>query len=637
MYSLSAVSCYRSNLSLFENASCQIHRGYRVGVVGRNGSGKSSLFAMMMGKLDVEAGELTIPPNTAIATVLQHTPDSDVSAIEYVLDGDEELRSIESDIEKAVMAEEDERLGKLYAKLEAIDGYSAKVRAAQLLQGLGFDVKQQSNAVNSFSGGWRMRLNLAQALMCRSDLLLLDEPTNHLDLDAVLWLEEWLMGYQGTLLLISHDRDFLDKICGHIIHIENKQLSFYTGNYSAFEKMRAEKLAQQQSAFEKQQREVQHIQSFITRFKAKASKAKQAQSRVKALEKMELIGPAHVDSPFTFVFKQPDKVPDPLIKIEESAIGYGDTTIIDNLNFNLVPDDRVGILGHNGAGKSTLMKLLAGELDAFKGDVFRSTSLKIGYFAQHQLEQLHLDEDAIYHIQQLNKKESEQSIRDFLGSFGFAGDHCSKPVKVFSGGEKSRLALAIIVYQKPNLLILDEPTNHLDIEMRFALVSAIQDFAGALIVVSHDRYLLTAVTDRFYLVQDGKCELFKGDLDDYRQALKEWKAEQLDATSGAVKTNQGQSKKESRQQKAELRKQLQPLTKEIKSLDNSMDKLTARKEKIHAELSSEDCYLEENKVRLTELLKDQIDIDKQLEQDEERWMLVSEELETLRQTLDLEE
>ena len=637
MYSLNAVSCYRSNLALFENASCQIHRGYCVGVVGRNGSGKSSLFAMMMGTLEVEAGELSIPPNTAIATVLQHTPDSDAAAIDYVLDGDTELRAIEADIEKAVMAAEDDKLGSLYAKLEAIDGYNARVRAAQLLQGLGFDVERQSNAVNSFSGGWRMRLNLAQALMCRSDLLLLDEPTNHLDLDAVLWLEDWLMGYQGTLMLISHDRDFLDKICGHIIHIENKQLSYYTGNYSAFEKMRAEKLAQQQSAFEKQEREVKHIQSFITRFKAKASKAKQAQSRVKALEKMELIGPAHVDSPFTFVFKQPDKVPDPLIKIEESAIGYGSTTIIDDLNFNLVPDDRVGILGHNGAGKSTLMKLLAGELEGFKGDVFRSPSLKIGYFAQHQLEQLNLDEDAIHHVLQLNKKESEQSVRDFLGSFGFTGDHCSKPVRVFSGGEKSRLALALIVYQKPNLLILDEPTNHLDIEMRFALVTAIQDFAGALIVVSHDRYLLTAVTDRFYLVQDGKCELFKGDLDDYRQALKDWKAEQLKAEMGDGKNNVGQSKKESRQQKAELRKKLQPLTKEINKLDKSMDVLNARKDKIHDELSHEDCYLEENKVRLSELLKEQADIDKQLEQDEENWMIASEELEALKESLDLEE
>lgn len=633
MYSLSAVSCYRSNLLLFENASCQIHRGYRVGVVGRNGSGKSSLFAMMMGKLDVEAGELSIPSDTAIATVLQHTPDSTAAAIDYVLDGDEELRSIEKEIEKAVLDDDGEYLGKLYAKLEAIDGYNARVRAAQLLQGLGFDVERQGNSVNSFSGGWRMRLNLAQALMCRSDLLLLDEPTNHLDLDAVLWLEDWLMGYQGTLLLISHDRDFLDKICGHIIHIENKQVNFYTGNYSAFEKMRAEKLAQQQSAFEKQQREVKHIQSFITRFKAKASKAKQAQSRVKALEKMELIGPAHVDSPFTFVFKQPDKVPDPLIKIEEADIGYGNDTIISDINLNLVPDDRIGILGHNGAGKSTLMKLLAGELKAFNGEVFHSTSLKIGYFAQHQLEQLEIEENAIHHVQQLNKKESEQSIRDFLGSFGFDGDHCSKPVKVFSGGEKSRLALALIVYQKPNLLILDEPTNHLDIEMRFALVSAIQDFAGALIVVSHDRYLLTAVTDRFYLVQAGKCELFKGDLDDYRQTLKEWKALQENASDNG-KNISGQSKKESRQQKADLRKKLQPLTKKIDSLDKSMDTLNVKKEKIHAELSTEECYLEANKDRLAELLKEQAEIDQLLEQDEEQWMLISEELEELRSSLE---
>jgi len=636
MYSLSAVSCYRSHHLLFENASCQIHNGYRVGVVGRNGSGKSSLFAMMIGQLDVEAGELNMPPNAAIATVLQHTPSSDQSAIDYVLDGDEELRSIEQAIETAVMNENDHQLASLYAKLEAIDGYSARVRAAQLLQGLGFDAPQHEQAVNSFSGGWRMRLNLAQALMCRSDLLLLDEPTNHLDLDAVLWLEDWLLTYPGTLMLISHDRDFLDRICDHIIHIENQQLYYYTGNYSAFEKMRAEKLAQQQSAFEKQQREIKHMQSFVDRFKAKATKAKQAQSRMKALQKMELIGPAHIDSPFTFQFKEPDKTPDPLIKIEQASIGYADKTIISELDFHLVPEDRIGVLGHNGAGKSTLMKCLAGELEPQSGEVFRSPSLKIGYFAQHQLEHLMLDENAIYHVQKLNPKESEQLVRDFLGSFGFAGEHCEKPVKVFSGGEKSRLALALIVYQKPNLLILDEPTNHLDIEMRFALVSAIQEFKGALIVVSHDRYLLTAVTDRFYLVHDGKSDLFNGDLDDYRQHLKQWKEQQLNPAENN-KASSGNSKKQQRQQKAERRKQLQPLTSEIKKLDLQLEKLNLQKQQIHTELSSEDCYLEENKARLAELLQQQAEVDKQLSDVEERWMQASEELDELSEQLAEEE
>lgn len=635
MYSLNAVSCYRSNLLLFENASCQIHNGYRVGVVGRNGSGKSSLFAMLTAKLDVEAGELYIPPATAIATVLQQTPHSDASAIDYVLDGDEELRVLEKEIEQAALNEENEKLAELYAKLEAIDGYNARVRAAQLLQGLGFEVEQQQQPVNNFSGGWRMRLNLAQALMCRSDLLLLDEPTNHLDLDAVLWLEDWLQSYPGTLMLISHDRDFLDRICDHIIHIENKRLNYYTGNYSSFEKMRAEKLAQQQSAFEKQQREVKHIQSFISRFKAKASKAKQAQSRVKALEKMELIGPAHVDSPFTFSFKHPDKVPDPLIKIEQTTIGYGEKVIISDLDFNLVPEDRIGILGHNGAGKSTLMKCLAGELEAIQGEVFRSPSLKIGYFAQHQLEQLKLEEDAMYHVLLLNPQESEQSVRDFLGSFGFVGDHCLKPVNVFSGGEKSRLALALIVYQKPNLLILDEPTNHLDIEMRLALVSAIQDFEGALIVVSHDRYLLTAVTDRFYLVNDGRCEVFDGDLDDYRLALRQWKADQANNDKESQQTGSS-SRKEQRQQKAEMRKYLQPLNSEIKKLDKRMDELSSKQKQIHAELSDEDCYLESNKIRLAELLKQQGDLEKELTDVEERWMLATEELDALKATMDQE-
>lgn len=632
MYSLNAVSCYRSHHLLFEQASCQVHHGYRVGVVGRNGSGKSSLFAMLTGELDVTAGELTVPPNVSIATVRQHTPSSDQSAMDYVLDGDTELRKIEAEIATALTDGHDDLLAGLYAKLEAIDGYNAGVRAAQLLQGLGFETTQHHNAVNSFSGGWRMRLNLAQALMCRSDLLLLDEPTNHLDLDAVLWLEDWLGSYKGTLMLISHDRDFLDKICDHIIHIEYQRLSYYTGNYSDFERMRAEKLSQQQVAFEKQQREIKHIQHFIDRFKAKASKAKQAQSRIKALQKMEAIGPAHIDSPFHFSFLVPDKLADPLLKIENVAIGYDDKTVLENINLNLVPEDRIGVLGHNGAGKSTLMKCLADELGIQAGEIFRSPNLKNGYFAQHQLEQLRLDEDAIFHVQQLNPKESEQSVRDFLGGFGFSGDHCTKPVNVFSGGEKSRLALALIVYQKPNLLILDEPTNHLDIEMRLALVNALQEYQGALIVVSHDRYLLTAITDRFYLVHDGVCELYDGDLEDYRKLLKQFR-EQLAGVTRKKETITN-SKKNLRQQKAEVRKQLQPLNSELKKLDQQLETLNQKKQEIHAELSDEACYLEDNKVKLTELLKQQAETDATLNDVEERWMIVSEQLDSLKTELE---
>ncbi|MDH5393257.1 MAG: ATP-binding cassette domain-containing protein [Gammaproteobacteria bacterium] len=637
MLKLTNLEIRRGQTQLISAMNCQINPANRVGVVGRNGCGKSSLFALINGEMTADQGELDIVNGSVVAIVKQQVEETSASALAFVLAGDRELITIESDIAQAMSAQEDDKLGHLYARLEAIDGYNARIRAAKLLQGLGFAVDSHEAAVSSFSGGWRMRLNLAQALMCRSDLLLLDEPTNHLDLDAVLWLEDWLLSYPGTLMLISHDRDFLDKICDHIMHIENKELHYYSGNYSAFEKIRVEKLAQQHSAYEKQQREVKHIQSFISRFKAKASKAKQAQSRVKALEKMQLIGPAHVDSPFTFVFKEADKMPSPLIKIEQAAIGYADKTIIDELDFHLVPDDRVGILGHNGAGKSTLMKCLAGELAATKGELFRSSSLKIGYFAQHQLEQLQLDENAIYHLQKLNKKETEQSVRSYLGSFGFSGDDCLKPVNVFSGGEKSRLALALIVYQKPNLLILDEPTNHLDIEMRLALVNAIQDFTGALIVVSHDRYLLTAVTDTFYLVQDGRCKVFDGDLDDYRQAVREWKAQQISAASDADKIPAAQNRKEARQKKAELRKQLQPLNKEIKILDQSMHDLNVEKEKIHAELSSDGCYLEQNKARLTELLKQQATLDKQLTETEDRWMAASEKLEALSLKLETEE
>ncbi|MDH5518414.1 MAG: ATP-binding cassette domain-containing protein [Gammaproteobacteria bacterium] len=634
MLKLTNLEIRRGHTVLISDMNCQIDSSNRVGVVGRNGCGKSSLFALINGELSADQGDLEVINGAVVAIVKQQVENTGATALDFVLAGDRELIEIESDIAEAVQNQQDDRLGHLYARLEAIDGYNARIRAAKLLQGLGFAVDSHHSAVSHFSGGWRMRLNLAQALMCRSDLLLLDEPTNHLDLDAVLWLEDWLQAYPGTLMLISHDRDFLDKICDHIMHIENKALHYYSGNYSAFERIRAEKLAQQQSAFEKQQREVKHIQSFISRFKAKASKAKQAQSRVKALEKMQLIGPAHVDSPFTFVFKEADKMPSPLIKIEQAAIGYADKIIIDELDFHLIPDDRVGILGHNGAGKSTLMKCLAGELTAIKGEIFRSSSLKIGYFAQHQLEQLQLDENAIYHLQKLNIKETEQSVRSYLGSFGFSGDDCLKPVNVFSGGEKSRLALALIVYQKPNLLILDEPTNHLDIEMRLALVNAIQDFSGALIVVSHDRYLLTAVTDKFYLVQDGQCQVFDGDLDDYRLGLREWKAQQIKEVAGAEKTTAGPSRKEARQKKAELRKQLQPLMKQIAKLDQSMHDLNVKKEALHAELSAEDCYLEANKARLTELLKQQAELDKQLTEAEEQWFNASEQLEALSSHLE---
>ncbi|RKZ91415.1 MAG: ABC transporter ATP-binding protein, partial [Gammaproteobacteria bacterium] len=466
MLKLSNLSLRRGVQLLLQDVNITIHPRQKVGITGGNGCGKSSLFALINNELHADSGDFSFPQNWIIAHVAQESPATERSAIDYVIDGDSELRHIEQAIEQADQSGHGELLGKLYAQLEEADAYTANSRASQLLYGLGFAQNQLTNSVNSFSGGWRMRLNLARALMCRSDLLLLDEPTNHLDLDAVLWLEDWLKKYPGTLLLISHDRDFLDSVMTHIAHIEHQSMTLYSGNYSQFERVRAEQLAQQQVLYERQQQEIKHIQSFISRFKAKATKAKQAQSRVKTLEKMEMISLAHVDSPFHFEFHAPDKVPNPLLSLEDIKLGYGETTILQHVHINLQPGSRIGLLGHNGAGKSTFIKLLAGELAVQAGRVERSSELRIGYFAQHQLEQLHSEDTPMEHFQRLDKRATEQSLRDHLGGFGFSGDKVESKIAPFSGGEKARLVFATLVYQKPNLLLLDEPTNHLDLDMR---------------------------------------------------------------------------------------------------------------------------------------------------------------------------
>lgn len=613
---------------LFEKANFVIHQGNKVGVTGANGCGKSSLFALLLNQIQNDEGEVDFPSGLSIAHVAQETPADNRPAIEYVLDGDNELRQIQKKLEQAEKNNDGTAQAEFHHQLDVIDAYTAPARAGKLMQGLGFGAEALGNPVNSFSGGWRMRLNLAQALMCRSDLLLLDEPTNHLDLDAVIWLEQWLLSYQGTLLLISHDRDFLDRVINHIAHIEHQGIKLYTGNYSEFEKRRAEQLAQQQSLYEKQQREIAHMENFIRRFKAKATKAKQAQSRVKALQRMELIAQAHIDSPFHFKFFAPDKLPHPLIRLENITAGYGDKIILNDLGMSILPGDRIGLLGHNGAGKSTLIKLLAQEIKPLNGQYESSSELKIGYFAQHQLEQLDPNASPFLHLQRLDPKATEQSVRDYLGSFNFHGDRVMESVAPFSGGEKARLVLALLIYQKPNLLLLDEPTNHLDLEMRHALGMALQEYEGAMILVSHDRHLLRAVTDEFMLVDEGSVKPFTGDLDEYRQWILQPRETQK--TDRKIE-DKGLSRKEQRQQQAEKRKQLQPLKNELKKLEKNIDELNNRKTDIEKLLEDSTIYEAENKEKLQALIMEQAELNGNLSHAEEQWLSVSEQIEDAEQ------
>jgi len=633
MIVLSDITLRRGSQKLLSDVSISLHPGYKVGLTGANGTGKSSLFAMLRGELGQDEGTLSIPPNWVIAHVAQETPASDMTALDYVLQGDQEYISLHKQLETA----EGAHLGELHAQLDAIDGYTTESRAATLLHGLGFSNEQIQHPVNSFSGGWRMRLNLAQALMCRSDLLLLDEPTNHLDLDAVIWLQGWLNQYAGTLILISHDREFLDAVVKHIAHIEHAKLTLYTGNYSAFEKIRAERLAQQQSAYEKQQRERAHMQAYVDRFRAQATKAKQAQSRLKALGRMQEISAAQVDSPFHFRFFEPDKLPERLLNVSDTAIGYGETIIINKLKMQLMPGQRIGLIGPNGAGKSTLIKFLAGEISAQQGESWQAQDLKIGYFAQHQLEQLDPEQSALEQLRALDKEAREQDLRNYLGGFGFKGERVDEPVKPFSGGEKARLVLALLVYQKPNLLLLDEPTNHLDLQMRHALSVALQGFKGAMVIVSHDRHLLKTVTDELIIVHNGKAEAFTGDLDDYAkhiaEAIKQKERSETTNQSNPTKNKEisrKQSRKELRQQDAERRKQLQPLRNKIKKLEKQLDQLTEKQTQLNSILADPDSYLDENKEELKKNLILKSDIDKALETVESEWMELSEEYENLK-------
>ncbi|HHW76292.1 MAG TPA: ATP-binding cassette domain-containing protein [Xanthomonadaceae bacterium] len=635
MLILRQLSLQRGGKPLFENVSLTVYPGWKVGVTGANGTGKSSLFALLRDELHQDAGDLELPPRWTIAHVAQETPASPIPALDYVLDGDAELRRIERELHEAEAAHDGTRQAELHARFDAIGGYSARARAGKLMNGLGFAPDQLERPVAEFSGGWRVRLNLARALMCRSDLLLLDEPTNHLDLDAVLWLEQWLRAYPGTLLLISHDRDVLDNVAGHIAHIDQRRITLYPGNYAAFEEQRAARLALQQVAYEKQQREIAHLERFITRFRAKATKARQAQSRIKALERMERIAAAHVDSPFTFGFAEPERLPNPLLAVEQVAVGYGERRVLENIGLIIGPGTRLGLLGPNGAGKSTLIKLLAGLLPPLTGRIETGQGLSIGYFAQHQLEQLRPDWSALRHLQQLNERASDQQLRDFIGGFGFAGDRALDPVAPFSGGEKARLALALLIWQRPNLLLLDEPTNHLDLDMRHALTLALQDYQGALIVVSHDRHLLRTVTDEFLLVAAGRVQPFDGDLDDYRDWLSErQRTVNRDAAPRAAGNgNSAADRREQKRQEAERRQQLavkrKPLERQSKRLEQRMEHLHAEQRNLAATLADPASYDDANKTRLKGQLLRKAEVDRELTELEEAWLALQEQLEGL--------
>ncbi len=618
MIQLQHVSLTRGAKTLFNDASLTLFPGQKIGVTGGNGCGKSSLFALLQGQLLADRGQVDLPASWQIAHVAQETPALPMPAIEFVMDGDGPMRALEQAILAGEQGDGGLDLGELHARFADIGGYAARARAATLMNGLGFSQAACSMPVASFSGGWRMRLNLARALMCRSDLLLLDEPTNHLDLEAILWLEDWLSAYDGTLLLISHDRDFLDSITSHTLHIEHEEITLYTGNYSIFESVRAERLAYQQNLRERQQRQRAHLESFIERFRAKATKARQAQSRIKALARMAVADAAYADSPFSFSFLKPERTPDPLLVLSKARAGYGDKVIVDQLEISLRNGDRLGILGSNGSGKSTLVKVLAGILAPLAGQRTTGQGMRIGYFAQHQLEQLDPEESPLQHLLQLSPDVPEQALRDFLGGFNFRGDMALQACRHFSGGEKTRLALALLIWQKPNLILLDEPTNHLDMDMRQALDTALQDFDGAMVLISHDRALLESTCDQFLLVDQGKAALFDGDLDDYRQWLRNRQNASV-ATQESPSRGREQHERK-RQHEAEQRK----LAKMVSKLEDTMAELEQKLATIETSLADNDLYAGQRNEELQTLLARQSELKSRLEAVETEWLQAQE-------------
>jgi len=630
----------RGTKTLLETADVSLNPGDKIGLIGANGSGKSSLFALLRDELHADGGEVDFPARWRVAHVAQETPALDQPALEYAIDGDTTLRKLQARLAEAEAADDGHAIGEIHAAMLDADAYTVRSRAEQLLHGLGFSREQTAEPVASFSGGWRMRLNLAQALMCPSDLLLLDEPTNHLDLDAIIWLEDWLRRYAGTLLIVSHDRDFLDGVVNVVVHIDNKKLRRYSGNYSSFETQRAAVVVLAASQYEKQQRERAHLESFIDRFRAKATKARQAQSRMKMLARMEELAPLHVSAPFSFEFREPLRAPNPLLVLDEVDAGYPQKTVLEGITFSLQSDERIGLLGVNGAGKSTLIKTIAGALKPLQGEATFNKGLQIGYFAQHQVEMLRDDQSPLWHLARISPGVREQDLRNFLGGFNFPGDMATDPIEHFSGGEKARLALALIVWQRPNLLLLDEPTNHLDLETREALAVALAQFEGTLVLVSHDRHLLRATTDQFLIVADGRLAPFDGDLDDYRDWLFKTKLapeeqsaplpekKPAPAPQPPASDRRGQKRKEAeeRQRQSAARK---PLETRLKRLDEQMAKLSAKKAAVDLRLADPAIYGEDKKDALKALILDQAYVARELEQVEAEWLDLQRQAENL--------
>lgn len=641
MIQLDQVSLRRGGRVLFQKASMQLHPGWKIGLTGVNGAGKSTLFAALLGDLVADEGNLTRPSVWTVAHMAQEIKALEMPALDFVLSGDEEYWSIQEQLANPDQLSNDD-LAKLHGRFDEIHGYAAPAKAAQLMAGLGFLDHQLRLNVASFSGGWRMRLNLARTLMSRSDLLLLDEPTNHLDLDAILWLEDWLKAYEGTLVLISHDRDFLDAITDHILHIENQELTLYTGNYSTFETTRSERLAQQQQAFEKQQETRAHLQKFIDRFKAKATKARQAQSRIKQLERMQQLAPAHIDTPFTFSFREPTKMSSPLLSLDGATIGYGDKMIAEKVRLQITPNSRIGLLGMNGAGKSTLIKTLVGDLPLLSGERKASELLNIGYFAQHQMDALDANASPMLQLARIADKQiSEASLRAFLGGFGFSGERMDTPCESFSGGERARLALALIVWQRPNVLILDEPTNHLDLDMRHALSMALQDFEGAVVLVSHERQLIASVCDDLLLVHAGKCTEFEGDLQDYAKWLREARQQQINAQNAlqqqasTTQTPVAKIDKEAQRKEAARRREMtRPIRKNIEKVEAQIEKVQPRLADIEHALADTTLYEANRKDDLIKLMNEQTKLKAKLEQHEEQLLEVMMELEELESSFE---
>ena len=634
MIELKNLTLQRGSKLLLDKANLTVSPQRRVGLVGRNGTGKSSLFALIKGEIAQDGGDVLLPAHWKLASVAQETPALDISALDYVLQGDGELQLFQTALHEAEVKNDGMKQAEYHAKLEEIDAYSAPARAAKLLSGLGFSQEEHGRPVKSFSGGWRMRLNLAQALMCRADLLLLDEPTNHLDLETVLWLENHLSGLPCTQIIISHDRDFLNATTTQTVELSDQKLTLYGGNYDFYQAERARRLAQQQAAYLKQQAQIKHLQSFIDRFKAKATKAVQAQSRMKALDKLERIAPAHFDSGFSFEFDSPAHLPNPLLQLDKADLGYGGEPVLHGIDLSLESGARYGLLGVNGSGKSTFIKTLAGELNVLSGRIVRSDKLNIGYLAQHQLDTLRPDQSPLWHIQKLSPDVREQEIRNFLGSFNFVGDAALQKTEPFSGGEKARLALAMIVWQKPNLLLLDEPTNHLDLDMRHALTLALQSFQGALIVVSHDRSLLEATTDSFLLIEQGRLKTFDGDLEDYRR----YRLAQENAAAAPAASAQSRNRKDAKRVEAQIRQEKarlgKPLQQKIDQAEKEMAALGEIQTACEAFLAQEDAYSDANKAKLQQTLAQLAETKVKLSELEESWLGWQEELEKILAQID---